>query len=229
MFPLKDENPTRRRPILTYALIVTNSAIFVWALLSGTLDWTIGEYGMKPAEVLEGQRLHTLFSSMFLHGGILHILFNMWYLWIFGDNIEDVLGRGKFLLFYFGTGLAASFAHAFSVSGTPSAAIPAIGASGAISGILGGYMLLYPRAHVHTAVIIFFIAHIVSVPAMVMIGLWFLLQVVSLSFLLVTGVPTGIAYWAHIGGFIAGLFLILPFRKRAKKIMRGLLRHRDFL
>ncbi|MCK4405584.1 MAG: rhomboid family intramembrane serine protease, partial [Hadesarchaea archaeon] len=98
MFPLKDENPTRRRPILTYALISINFAIFLVTILTGTFEQSIEEFGMRPAEVLASKQLHTLFTSMFLHGGILHILFNMWYLWIFGDNIEDVLGRGKFIL-----------------------------------------------------------------------------------------------------------------------------------
>ena len=220
MFPLRDENPTRRRPILTYALIAMNSAIFVGTLLSGAFDQTIEEYGMKPVEVLRGQQLHTLFTSMFLHGGILHILFNMWYLWIFGDNIEDILGRGKFLLFYFGAGLAASFAHAFSVSGTPSATIPTIGASGAISGVLGAYVLLYPRARVHTALIVFYIIHLIMVPAAVIIGFWFVLQVLSASVTWMTGISSGVAYWAHIGGFLAGMVLILPIWVKLRKRRR---------
>lgn len=218
MFPLKDENPTQRRPILTYALITINTAIFVGTLLTGTFERSIREYGMKPAEVLAGQELHTLFSSMFLHGGIPHILFNMWYLWIFGDNIEDILGRGKFILFYFGAGLAASFAHAFS---DPGSMIPTIGASGAIAGVLGAYMLLYPWARVHTAVIFFLIPHLVMIPAVVIIGFWFVLQVISASVLWAAGATAGVAYWAHIGGFLAGMLLILPvwmkLRKRRRK------------
>ncbi|MDI6883765.1 MAG: rhomboid family intramembrane serine protease [Hadesarchaea archaeon] len=217
MFPLKDENPTRRRPILTYSLIIINVAIFVGTLLTGTFDQVNQEFGMKPAEVLVGQNLRTLFTSMFLHGGILHILFNMWYLWIFGDNIEDVLGRGKFILFYFGTGLAASFVHAFSVAGTPSAAIPTIGASGAIAGVLGAYMLLYPWARVRTAIIFFYIIHLVMVPAALMIGFWFVLQVISASVLWAAGATAGVAYWAHIGGFIAGVLLILPVWRKLRK------------
>ena len=216
MFPLKDENPTVRRPILTYALIIVNIGVFVGTLLAG-FDESIHEYGMKPADVFAGQNLHTLFTSMFMHGGILHILFNMWYLWIFGDNIEDALGRGKFILFYLGAGMVASFAHALS---DPGSTIPTIGASGAISGVLGAYMLLYPWAKVHTAVIFFYIIHLVMVPAAVMIGFWFVLQVISASVTWMTGVSSGIAYWAHIGGFLAGVLLILPVWLKLKKRRR---------
>jgi len=215
MFPLKDDNPTRKRPILTYTLIIINFAIFIGTLLTGTFDQSIEEYGMRPKEVLAGQNLHTLFTSMFLHGGFLHILFNMWYLWIFGDNIEDVLGKGKFILFYLGAGLVASFVHAFS---DPTLDEPTIGASGAIAGVLGAYMLLYPRARVYTAVtVIYFFIHLVRIPAAVMIGFWFVLQVISASILWVAGTTTGVAYWAHIGGFLAGMLLILPVWIKSRK------------
>ena len=217
MFPLKDENPIRRRPILTYALIIINLAIFLGTTLAGTFEQSIEEFGMRPAEVLAGKQLHTLFTSMFLHGGILHILFNMWYLWIFGDNIEDVLGRGKFILFYLGAGLAASFAHAFS---DPTSAVPTIGASGAIAGVLGAYMLLYPWARVYTAIILFIIPHLVMIPAVVMIGFWFVLQVISASVLWAAGATAGVAYWAHIGGFLAGMLLILPVWMKLRKRRR---------
>jgi len=218
MFPLKDENPIRRRPILTYALIIVNVAIFVGTLATGTFGQSIEEYGMKPKEVLAGQNLHTLFTSMFLHGGILHILFNMWYLWIFGDNIEDILGRGKFILFYLGTGLVASLVYSFS---DPGSIIPAIGASGAIAGVLGAYMILYPWARVHTAVIFFIMIHLVMVPAVVIIGLWFVLQVLSASVLWAAGTTAGVAYWAHIGGFLAGMLLILPVWMKLRKRRRA--------
>ncbi len=218
MFPLKDENPTRRRPILTYALIIVNVAIFVGTLATGTFERSIDEFGMRPAEVLAGRQLHTLFISMFLHGGILHILFNMWYLWIFGDNIEDILGRGKFILFYLSTGLVASLVHAFS---DPGSMIPTIGASGAIAGVLGAYILLYPWARVHTAVIFFIIVHLVMVPAVVIIGLWFVLQVLSASVLWAAGATAGVAYWAHIGGFLAGMLLILPVWIKLRKRRRA--------
>ncbi|KUO41371.1 MAG: hypothetical protein AVW05_02675 [Hadesarchaea archaeon DG-33] len=218
MFPLKDENPTRRRPVLTYALIVVNVAIFVGALVTGTFNQVNQEFGMKPKEVLAGQNIHTLFTSMFLHGGILHILFNMWYLWIFGDNIEDVLGRGKFILFYLGAGIVASLVHAFS---DPGSMIPTIGASGAIAGVLGAYVLLYPWARVLTAVLFFYIIHLVMIPAVVMIGFWFVLQVISASVLWAAGATAGVAYWAHIGGFLAGMLLILPVWVKLRKRRRA--------
>jgi membrane associated rhomboid family serine protease len=219
MFPLKDENPVRRRPILTYALIVINTGIFVGTFLTGTFDRAIEIYGMRPAEVLEGKQLHTLFTSMFMHGGILHILFNMWYLWIFADNVEDVLGRGKFLLFYFGTGLVASFAHAFT---NPGSMTPTIGASGAISGVLAAYMLLYPWARVYAAVILFYFIHLITIPAVAMIAFWFVLQVFSASVVWLSGISTGIAYLAHIGGFLAGLLFILPLWMKLRKRSRSI-------
>ncbi len=214
MFPFKDENPTSRFPILTVALIVINIVIFVGTLLAGIFDSAIEQYGMRPAEVLAGRRLETLLTSMFLHGGILHIVGNMLYLWIFGDNIEDVLGRGKFLLFYLGTGLAASFAHAIS---DPSSPIPTIGASGAISGVVGAYAVLYPKAGVHTAVGFYYFWRIVTIPAALFIGFWFVLQVLSVSVAWMTGAASGVAYWAHIGGFIAGVLLILPVWRKLRK------------
>lgn len=213
MFPLKDENPIRRRPILTYALIIINFAIFIGTYLAGTFEQSIEEFGMKPADVLAGKQLHTLFTSMFLHGGILHIVGNMWYLWIFGDNIEDVLGSRKFILFYLGVGLVASFAHAFS---DPTSTMPTIGASGAIAGVLGAYILLYPWAKVYT--IVFFI--LAMIPAVVLIGFWFVLQVFSASVLWVAGTTAGVAYWAHIGGFLAGMLLIIPVWMKSKKRRR---------
>jgi membrane associated rhomboid family serine protease len=221
LFPLKDENPTKRRPIVTYSLIIINTAIFVWSLVVGKFDQMIIEFGMKPGEVLRGLHLYTLFTSMFLHGGVLHILSNMWYLWIFGDNIEDVLGRGKFILFYLGAGLAAGLAHVLS---NPSSMIPTIGASGAIAGVLGAYMILYPWASVHTAVIFFYLIRLITIPALAMIGFWFVLQILSASVTWMTGVSGGVAYWAHIGGFIAGVILILPVWVKLRR--RGRARYR---
>lgn len=209
MFPLKDENPTSRFPFVNIALIVINLAVFLITLISGTFEETIDLYGMRPVEVLAGRRLETLFTSMFLHGGILHILGNMLYLYIFGDNIEDVLGHGKFLAFYLVTGVIASLIQAAT---DPTSDIPTIGASGAISGVLGAYLVLYPRARVYTAVGIYLFWRIVMIPAIFFLGFWFLLQVFSASITWLTGISEGVAYWAHIGGFIAGAVLILPVR-----------------
>jgi len=216
MFPLKDENPTRTKPVLTIFLIVVNTAIFIASYLSGSFDQIVDSYGMKPALVLKGKELYTIFTSMFLHGGFLHIFGNMLYLWIFGDNLEDALGRPKFLLFYLATGVAAGLAHALS---DPSSPIPTIGASGAISGVLGAYIVLYPRARVFTVAMYF---GIIMIPAIFFLGFWFLLQVLSVSFSWVAGGSSGVAYWAHIGGFIAGMLLILPtWRKLRKRGGRG--------
>jgi membrane associated rhomboid family serine protease len=217
VFPLKDENPTSRFPILTILLIAINSAIFVVTLLTGTFEKTIDDYGMRPAEIFAGRRLETLLTSMFLHGGIIHIFGNMLYLWIFGDNVEDALGRGKFLLFYLGTGLISSLAHAMS---DPSSGVPTIGASGAISGVLGAYIVLFPAARVLTAVGIYYFWRIVRVPAVFFLGFWFFLQVLSASVTWIAGIPSEVAYLAHIGGFIAGVILILPTKMRQRKSRR---------
>lgn len=211
MFPIKDENPTKTRPILTISLILINSSIFLITFFSGSFYQVIDDFGMKPAEVFAGRELHTLVTSMFLHGGWLHIIGNMWYLWIFGDNIEDICGRTKFLALYFASGIIASLAHALS---GPSSMIPTIGASGAISGVLGAYIVLYPRAKVHTLIIAGYFLPVVMIPAIAFLGFWFLLQVLSVSFLTVAGAPSGVAYLAHIGGFIAGAILIWPLRRK---------------
>lgn len=213
-FPLRDENPVKGKPILTVFLIVLNSAIFLGCLLSGSFAEIVESYGMVPRDIVRGQRLYTLITSMFLHGGYLHIIGNMWYLWIFGDNIEDACGRLRFLLLYLGSGLIASLAHILS---DPGSTIPTIGASGAISGVLGAYLVLYPRANVLTLVTVLFIWHLVKIPAIAFLGFWFLLQVLSASVLLVARVPSTVAYWAHIGGFLAGAILVLPLRRRRRR------------
>lgn len=201
-FPLKDENPTRTRPYLTVALIAINLVIFFGLYFSGSLDDAVNRYGMKPAEVLEGQNLYTLFTSMFLHGGFLHVIGNVWFLWIFGDNIEDICGRSKFLLLFFVSGLIASLIHTLF---NPGSNIPTIGASGAIAGVLGAYLVLYPRARVYT--ILFPIPFIVMVPALLFLGIWFVVQVMGASITLVVK-DVAIAYWAHVGGFVAGVSTI---------------------
>jgi membrane associated rhomboid family serine protease len=210
MFPIKDENPTRRKPILTVALIIVNIAIFFATYLSGQFEQIIDSYGLVPKDMFAGQRLYTIFTSMFLHGGFLHIFGNMLYLWIFGDNIEDI-GRGKFLLVYFGSGIIAGLAQALW---EPSSPYPMIGASGAISGILGAYIVLYPRARVLTLVGYY---GAVMIPAVAFLGFWFVLQVLDVSILTVAGAPSGVAYLAHIGGFIAGALMILPVRRAMNK------------
>ncbi len=246
MFPLRDNIPTRRFPIVTVALIAANVLVF-FVLQGATITFggaqfdeqaneRVVEYGAIPYEIThpgtgceevrervacEGQAgvtgtpdpqppaLLTLFSSMFMHGGLLHILFNMLFLWIFGNNIEDSMSRARFLAFYLLGGLVALAAQ---IAITPDSTAPTIGASGAVAGVLGGYALLYPRARIVTVVLIIFFFTIVELPAVLVLGLWFLLQLYSGSaeFGGAAG-GGGVAYFAHIGGFIFGLALIKLF------------------
>jgi len=214
MFPIKDDNPTRRRPIVTWTLIAINVVIFAGTLLAGTFDQTIDAYGVVPKKILQGQELHTLITSMFLHGGILHIFGNMLYLWVFGNNVEDALGRGKFIIFYLATGLVAALAF---IAVNPTSDVPLIGASGAIAGVLGAYLLLWPWARVY--VIGFTIA---AIPAAVVVGFWFVLQLLNASVVWIAGVAAETAYMAHVGGFIAGALLILPvwLKRRRRKTVK---------
>jgi membrane associated rhomboid family serine protease len=215
MFPLRDDNPPLKRPTLVYTLIILNAAIFFGVLLTGNFFSSIMEYGMRPAEVLTGNRTYTLLTSMFLHGGFLHILFNMCYLRIFGDNIEGVLGRSRFLLLYLGAGLVGGFAHAFA---NPDSMMPTVGASGAVAGVLGAYLILYPHMNVHVGVCARFYVYRFMCSAKVVIGFWFALQMVWALLTWLADVSFGVAYMAHIGGFIAGVVFIIPtWRKRKKE------------
>lgn len=184
----------------------------------GRDEWFQTKYALIPAELL-GRRdlpptivlplLLTLLTSMFLHGGIMHLLGNMLYLWIFGDNIEDAMGSVRFLGFYVLCGVAAAFAQ---IAAGPSSSIPMIGASGAIAGVLAAYFMLYPRSRVLTLIPLFFFMRLVAVPAIFLLGFWFVLQVIASANSLADA--GGVAVFAHIGGFIAGLFLVFPFRQR---------------
>lgn len=181
-------------------------------------DWLRTQYGLIPAELLAGKDLpptipvpiwFTLLTSMFLHGGLLHLLGNMLYLWIFGDNVEDAMGPLRFIVFYLLCGLAAAFAQ---IAVNPVSSIPMVGASGAIAGILAAYFMLYPRARVLTLVPLFFFLRLVAVPAAFLLGFWFIWQVLAGTGS--TGDAGGVAFFAHIGGFVAGLFLVFPLRQR---------------
>ncbi len=181
-------------------------------------EWFQTQYSLIPSEWLGGQDLPptlsiplwlTLFTAMFLHGGIMHLLGNMLYLWIFGDNVEDAMGSVRFLLFYLLCGIAAAFAQ---IAIGPSSSIPMIGASGAIAGVLAAYFMLFPRSRVFTLIPLFFFLRVVALPAVFLLGFWFVLQVLSgLNSFTNAG---GVAFFAHIGGFVAGLFLVFPFRQR---------------
>jgi len=232
MFPLRDENPIVRQPVATVPIIILNT--LAWILLQGWghpefLLRSLCNYALIPAEllgreppgtvvplgehagcILTDSAWYTLFSSMFLHGGWFHIIGNMWFLWVFGDNVEDAMGSFRFVVFYLLCGLAAAAAQ---IAANPASTVPMVGASGAIGGVMGAYARLYPTAHVHTLIFLGFYITTIAVPAWVMLGYWFLLQLVG-------GLPAlgasggGVAFWAHIGGFVAGLILIGPLHRR---------------
>jgi membrane associated rhomboid family serine protease len=222
LIPLKDDIPTRRTPVLTLALIAIN--VIVYFLVEQGL-WGLGdvgnervvEYGAIPAEITEGENLPvsdeapfwlTTITSMFLHGSLLHLGGNMLFLWIFGNNIEDSMGRLAFLAFYLLGGFAALGLHILS---DPDSAVPTVGASGAIAAVLGAYARLYPRARVVTLVFIVIIFTVVTLPALLVLGLWFLLQLLPAFAEPVDGAGGGVAYFAHIGGFVFGLVAIKLF------------------
>ena len=221
MIPLKDKNPTHRVPVVNIALIIANAAIFLYEVSLGPrIEQFLLTFGVVPSDIVESftsgrfriGAVSPFFTSMFLHGGWLHLAGNMLYLWVFGDNVEDKLGHGRYLVFYVVCGLAASLLHVFIA---PSSSMPTVGASGAISGILGAYLLMFPRARVVTVIPIFFFLQVAELPALVVLGFWFVMQffngLISLGY--ETGGMGGVAWWAHVGGFVAGLILILPFRK----------------
>jgi membrane associated rhomboid family serine protease len=214
MIPLRDLNPARRIPVVTVVLIVANVLVFLYAQ---SLDYAGFNRLIRAAGLIPYQVTHDpdpavardLVTSLFLHGGWLHLLSNMLYLWIFGNNIEDVLGPVRYIVFYFLCGVLASLAQVIS---DPNAAVPTIGASGAIAGILGAYIVLFPSSRVLTLVIFFYFIRFIEVRAIVVLGLWFLLQFFySLSAAEIPG-SGGVAYFAHIGGFVAGAVLIILFR-----------------
>ena len=210
MFPIRDHKPSNRTPIVTRALIANNVIVFLsyYPSLSGSerqLMAFFDAWALIPAEVLSGADGHTLVTSMFLHGGWMHLIGNMLFLYIFGDNLEDLLGHLGYLVFYLAAGLAAA---AGQIIAGPGSTIPMVGASGAIAGVMGGYLLFFPRARIDVLVIIVVLIKIFTVPAWVMLGLWFGLQLFNGLAMDVAG--GGVAYWAHAGGFVAGVVLLVP-------------------
>jgi len=209
MFPIRDHNPSRQRPYVTIALIVINTVVFLatWPMFTdqAMLAQFFRDWGMTPALVSQGSNQITLLSSMFLHGGLMHLAGNMLFLWIFGDNLEEEMGHVGFTLFYLASGVAAALAQ---YATAPFSQIPMVGASGAIAGVMGGYLLLFPKAKVDVLFIIVVIFRIIPIPAWITLGFWFGLQL--LSGISVSATTGGVAYWAHAGGFVAGLVLTLP-------------------
>ncbi len=241
VFPIGDDNTGRTSfPIINIALIVANVLVFVILQGLGSNDRFTFAFSTVPAEILSGSDIVsadrvvqmetvvgvqevripglqetpipvylTLLTSMFMHGGIAHLLGNMWFLWIFGDNIEHDLGKIRYLIFYLTTGLLASLAHVFLNTSGPSSLIPSLGASGAISGVMGAYLVLHPRRRV----VVLLLHFVTEVPGIVAVGLWFVFQIIS-GIGMLGGEDTGVAYGAHIGGFIAGAVLAKPFAAR---------------
>jgi len=220
MIPLHDDNPTSIFPWVTIAIIISCTLVFFWELSLGpSADKALFSFGATPAVVVGNKYLPptvavipvwmTIFTSMFMHGGWMHLIGNMLYLWIFGNNVEDAMGHSRFIVFYLLCGVLAFFAHAFSDIGSVA---PTIGASGAISGILGAYLLLHPRARVLVVVPIFIILYTVRLPAAFVLLFWFVLQIISSA----SGSAgnSGIAWGAHVGGFVAGMLLIPVFKRR---------------
>jgi len=207
VLPLRDINPTRRVPYVTYTFIALNLAMFVYQFIQLTPTQNqefVYQHGVVPYYLLSGYgpALSTPVSSMFMHGGLGHLMSNMWFLHVFGDNVEDALGRVRYVLFYFFTGIVAVLAHSVIQA---SSQLPLVGASGAISGVLGAYVLLYPRARVVTFVPIFFFFEL---PAFFFILIWFAMQVFSGCGSLSSTETAGIAFAAHVGGFLAGIAFV---------------------
>jgi membrane associated rhomboid family serine protease len=230
VFPLRDDNPHFLTPVITYGLIAAN--VLAWALLQGfgsepLLSSSVCRLGLIPAELLQtappGARFpvaenvvcvlgesawYTPLTSMFMHGGWMHLIGNMWFLWIFGNNVEDSMGHTRFLIFYLLCGAAAAAAQTLT---DPDSIIPMVGASGAIGGVMGAYVLLYPRVNVHMLIFLGFYATTIAVPAVFMLGYWFVLQLIS-GAASIGAEGGGVAFWAHVGGFVAGAVLVLVFR-----------------
>jgi rhomboid family protein len=212
LVPYKDDNPVGTVPFVTYLIIGANIAVFILQFVSGeNARGIVYAYGAIPRNILSfnsDQAISpalTVFTSMFMHGGLVHLGGNMLYLWIFGNNIEDVLGHLRFFIFYLFSGVVSAYSYALTA---PSSTIPMIGASGAISGVLGAYILLFPQARVHTIVFLGFFIQSIRIPALIVIGFWAIIQFVS-GLLAHTGPDQGgIAWFAHIGGFVAGLLTI---------------------
>jgi membrane associated rhomboid family serine protease len=230
VFPLRDDNPHFLTPLVTYGLIAAN--VLAWALLQGfgsepLLSSSVCRLGLIPGELLQtappGARFpidentvcvlgesawYTPLTSMFMYGGWMHLIGNMWFLWIFGNNVEDSMGHVRFLIFYLLCGAAAAAAQTFT---DPDSIIPMVGASGAIGGVMGAYVLLYPRVNVHMLIFLGFYVTTIAVPAVFMLGYWFVLQLVS-GAASIGAEGGGVAFWAHVGGFVAGAVLVLVFR-----------------
>ncbi len=232
LLPIQDENPTYSKPVITVALLSANVMVFIYQMILGpageqlfifgtaVIPYELTHYVDRTTFAIPSTRYAypaallpfplTLFSAMFTHGGFMHLGGNMLYLWIFGNNIEDAMGHGRFFIFYMITGLGATMVHVLS---DPNSTIPMIGASGAIAGILGAYFVLYPKAKIKTFVVLIIFIQIIYVPAVFILGFWFLRQIIGIG-------SDDIAWYAHIGGFLVGMFLVRRFKRpRSRRII----------
>lgn len=221
MIPLRDDNPSSSRPLVTLLIIAINVIVFLYMLSLGSesaIERFVFAYGAIPGEITgrvggePAQEYPTLITSMFMHGGWAHLLGNMLYLWIFGDNVEDLMGRVGFLIFYILTGLAAVWAHILT---SPASRVPLVGASGAIAGVLGAYLVLFPRARIMSLIPLGFFLRVVPVPAIFFLPIWFLMQFIQ-GMATIGADTAGVAWWAHVGGFVAGAVLAWIFVRRRR-------------
>jgi membrane associated rhomboid family serine protease len=212
MIPLRDVIPSRTTPYITVAIIIVNALawFFELALPRDVLPAFLQVYGVVPADFSPV----TLITSMFLHGSWSHVLGNMWYLWIFGDNVEDRMGHTRFLIFYLLCGIVAAFGQ---IAMNPQSTLPTIGASGAIAGVMGGYFVLYPHSRVLTLIPLIIIFEVIELPAIMLLGFWFLMQLFSAGTVAITATTHGsggVAFMAHVAGFVSGVIGVFAFRKR---------------
>jgi len=211
MFPLRDTVQARSLPLMNWTLIAVNVLVFVLLLSGPRAELWIARYGLVPAQLFSTPTAWlTIVTSMFLHGGLFHLISNMWALYIFGDNIEDRMGPGRFLIFYLLCGGVAAIVHVWM---NPGSTIPTVGASGAISGVMGAYLVLFPYSRVITLIPFFFFPYLFEVPALFFIGLWFGGQLMNALVTSALAPPDvgGVAWWAHVGGFVAGIVLVRLF------------------
>lgn len=215
MIPISDINPRRKFPIVVVSLIIINTLIFIYQFLLRNPNYFVYKWSLIPKNLFKygGFEYLKLITSTFLHGNLAHIIGNMLYLWVFGDNVENNLGSIRFIIFYFFCGIIAGLTHAFIY---PNSSIPTIGASGAIAGVLGAYFYLFPNAKVLALVPLFWYFSIIPVPAVIFLGFWFILQLIP-GFASLGNIASGVAYWAHIGGFISGIILIILFGGRRNR------------
>ncbi|HEY4718077.1 MAG TPA: rhomboid family intramembrane serine protease [Anaerolineales bacterium] len=217
MIPLRDSNRSSSFPVMTWLLIAANTLVFIYelGLSGGQLERFVGAYALVPARIKAAPLTYgfTIFSSIFMHAGWFHLISNMWVLFIFGDNVEDRMGSLAYLIFYLLSGAAAGALQTYL---TPGSSVPVLGASGAIAGVLGAYIFLFPRARVVTLVPIFFFMSVIEIPALFFLGFWFISQLFAGLASIGAEAAQGVAWWAHIGGFLVGLVVSPIFLKRLR-------------